>query len=91
MSTLSRSQSSVMGGEDYFMWREKMERCQRENDRQMWTLFRQMKQLKEENEELQTQMGHRVILWQLFQTVQEGVFAGSPYAVGRRNNIYPSI
>ncbi|RVX04325.1 hypothetical protein CK203_018514 [Vitis vinifera] len=56
MSTLSRSQSSVMGGEDYFMWREKMERCQRENDRQMWTLFRQMKQLKEENEELQTQM-----------------------------------
>ncbi|KAL6348704.1 hypothetical protein AAG906_019439 [Vitis piasezkii] len=35
MSTPSRSQSSVMGGEDYFIWHEKMERRQQENDWQM--------------------------------------------------------
>ena len=45
-----------MGDEYYFVWCEKMERCQWENERQMQTLLRQMKRLREENKELQTQM-----------------------------------
>ena len=45
-----------MSDEDYFTWREMMERCQRENDRQMQSLLYQMKRLKQENEELQAQM-----------------------------------
>ena len=45
-----------MGDEYYFVWCEKMERCQWENERQMQTLLLQMKRLREENEELQTQM-----------------------------------
>lgn len=41
-----------MGGKDYLAWREKIERLQRESDRQMHYLLRQMKQLKQQNEEL---------------------------------------
>ena len=37
-----------MGGEDCFVWREMMEKRQQENDRQMRTVLRQTKQLKEE-------------------------------------------
>ena len=37
MSTPSRSQSSTMCGEDYFVWGERMERHQQKNDRQMQT------------------------------------------------------
>ncbi|RVW62196.1 hypothetical protein CK203_064429 [Vitis vinifera] len=36
-STPSRSQSSAMSDEDYFVWRERMERCQQENDRESCT------------------------------------------------------
>ena len=45
-----------MNGEGYFAWCESMERCQRESDQQMQSLLRQMKRLKEENEELYAQM-----------------------------------
>ena len=56
MSTPSKSQSSTIGGEDYFIWRERMERQQCKNYQQTWTLFCQRKQLREENEELWAQM-----------------------------------
>ncbi|RVX00879.1 hypothetical protein CK203_026435 [Vitis vinifera] len=56
MSTPSRSRSSIVGGEDYFVWSERMERCQQENDWQMQSLHRQMKRLKQANEELLAQM-----------------------------------
>ncbi|KAL6347083.1 hypothetical protein AAG906_012334 [Vitis piasezkii] len=62
MSTSSRTQSLAMGGEDYFVWCESMER--------------------QENKELQTQIGHKVLLWQLFKIVQGGIFAESPSTVG---------
>ena len=42
-----------MGDEYYFVQHKRMERWQRENERWMQTLFRQTKQLREENEELQ--------------------------------------
>ena len=45
-----------MNGEGYFAWCESMERCQRESDQQMQSLLRQTRRLKEENEELCTQM-----------------------------------
>ena len=51
MSTPSKSQSSVMGGEDYFVLRERMKKRLQENDWQMQTLFCQTKRLKEKNEE----------------------------------------
>ena len=41
-----------MGGKDYFVWREMVKRCQQGNDRHMQSLLRQMKQLKQENEDL---------------------------------------
>ena len=45
-----------MGDEYYFVWCEKMERCQWENERQMQTLLRQTERLRKENEELWAQM-----------------------------------
>ena len=45
-----------MGGEDYFSWCEMMERRQQENGRHIQSLLRQTKQLKQENEELRTQI-----------------------------------
>ena len=63
-----------------------------------------MKWLKEENKELQTQMsktgpsqswhtqrGQKVLLWQLFKTVQGGIFVESPSTTGWRNHLYPGI
>ena len=56
MSTPFRSRSSVVDSEYYFVYLENMERCQRESDRNMQSLIRQTRRLKEENEELHAQM-----------------------------------
>ena len=45
-----------MGSKGYFDWCESRERRQRENDWQMQSLIRQVRWLKEENEELRGQM-----------------------------------
>ncbi|RVW28607.1 hypothetical protein CK203_100879 [Vitis vinifera] len=52
----SRSRSSTMGNEDYFNWRENMERCQRESKRQVQALLYQTRRLKEENKVLRIQV-----------------------------------
>ncbi|KAL6319796.1 hypothetical protein AAG906_036858 [Vitis piasezkii] len=56
MSTPSRSRSSTMGNEDYFNWRENMERRQRESKRQVQALLYQTRRLKEENKVLRIQV-----------------------------------
>ncbi|RVW14338.1 hypothetical protein CK203_099076 [Vitis vinifera] len=48
MSTPSRSRSSARGDEDYFKWREAMERRQLESERQMQALLQETARLKEE-------------------------------------------
>ena len=55
MSTPSKSQSSAMGDEGYFDWRERMERRQWENERQVQALLQETRRLREENEVLQIQ------------------------------------
>ncbi|RVX16518.1 hypothetical protein CK203_006233 [Vitis vinifera] len=52
MSTPSRSRSSAIGSEDYFNWRENMERRQRKNERQMQVLLHETRRLREDNEVL---------------------------------------
>ena len=56
MSAPSRSRSSTMGNEDYFNWRENMERRQRESKRQVQALLYQTRRLKEENKVLRIQV-----------------------------------
>ena len=52
MSTPYRNQSLAMGDEDYFVWCERVKRCQQENEWRMQTLLRQMEWLRETNEKL---------------------------------------
>ena len=55
MSTPSRSRSSARGDEDYFEWREAIERRQLESERQMQALFQETARLRKENAELRIQ------------------------------------
>ncbi|KAJ9691181.1 hypothetical protein PVL29_013379 [Vitis rotundifolia] len=55
MSTPSRSHSSARGEEDYFEWRQAIERRQLESERQMQTLLQETARLKEENAVLHIQ------------------------------------
>ena len=45
-----------MGSEDYFNWRESMERHWRESEKQMQALLQETRRLKEENEVLRIQV-----------------------------------
>ncbi|KAL6328342.1 hypothetical protein AAG906_034485 [Vitis piasezkii] len=45
MSTPSRSRLSAMGSENYFDWRENMERHQQESERQVQALFCETRKL----------------------------------------------
>ena len=45
-----------MGNEDYFNWREYMERRQCESERQMQALLQEIRRLREENEVLRIQV-----------------------------------
>ena len=56
MSTPSRSRSSAMGSEGYFNKWENMERCQQESERQVWSLLRETRRLKKENDVLRAQV-----------------------------------
>ena len=56
MSTPSRSRSSARGSEDYFDWRESIERRQRKNERQVKVLLQETRRLREENEVLRIQV-----------------------------------
>ena len=49
MSTPSKSRSSTRGDEDYFEWREAIERRQLESERQMQALLQETTRLREEN------------------------------------------
>ncbi|KAJ9676029.1 hypothetical protein PVL29_024828 [Vitis rotundifolia] len=49
MSTPSRSRSSARGEEDYFEWRQAIERRQLKSERQMQTLLQETARLKKEN------------------------------------------
>ncbi|RVW65739.1 hypothetical protein CK203_057695 [Vitis vinifera] len=55
MSTPSRSRSSARGDEDYFEWRETIERRQLESERQMQALLQETARLREENAMLRIQ------------------------------------
>ncbi|RVW83149.1 hypothetical protein CK203_044920 [Vitis vinifera] len=55
MSTPSRSRSSARGDEDYFEWREAIERRQLESKRHMQTLLQETARLRKENVELRIQ------------------------------------
>ncbi|RVW16983.1 hypothetical protein CK203_070651 [Vitis vinifera] len=55
MSTPSRSRSSARGDEDYFEWRETIERRQLESERQMQALLQETARLREENVVLRIQ------------------------------------
>ena len=55
MSTPSRSRLSVRGDEDYFEWREAIERRQLESKRHMQTLLQETARLRKENVELRIQ------------------------------------
>ncbi|RVW60830.1 hypothetical protein CK203_033462 [Vitis vinifera] len=48
MSTPSRSRLSAMGNENYFDWRENMERHQQESERQVQALFCETRKLEKE-------------------------------------------
>ncbi|RVW51764.1 hypothetical protein CK203_066847 [Vitis vinifera] len=49
MTSPTRSRSSARGDEDYFEWRDSMERRQRENEQQMQILLQETRRLREEN------------------------------------------
>ncbi|RVW28049.1 hypothetical protein CK203_097989 [Vitis vinifera] len=55
MSTPSKSCSSTRGDEDYFEWREAIERRQLESERQMQALLQETTRLREENAMLRIQ------------------------------------
>ncbi|KAJ9678148.1 hypothetical protein PVL29_022900 [Vitis rotundifolia] len=55
MSTPSKSRSSTRGEEDYFEWRQAIERRQLESERQMQALLQETARLKEENAVLRIQ------------------------------------
>ncbi|WKA09261.1 hypothetical protein VitviT2T_026926 [Vitis vinifera] len=56
MTTPSRSRLLVVGSEDYFNWRESMERHRCESERHMQALLHETRRLREENEVLRIQV-----------------------------------